>query len=127
MSTFLGLIHNIPGISIDRFDGNNLQSKCFFLSHCHTDHMHGLMKQNDLPGPLYLSSVSAVIVRSLYPNISHIIGLNTAEPTLVKLKNDNNQETRLTVTCIPASHCPGSVMFLFEVNGIKVLYTGDFR
>lgn len=127
MSTFLGLIDEIPGISIDRFDGNNLNSKCFFLSHCHTDHMHGLHKYNNLPGPLYLSHVSAVIVRSMYPNISNIICLNSAEPTLINMTNDNNEETRLTVTCMPASHCPGSVMFLFEVNEIKVLYTGDFR
>lgn len=32
-----------------------------------------------------------------------------------------------TVTSIPAGHCPGSVMFMFETIGKRVLYTGDFR
>lgn len=76
MSTFSGLIEEIPGISIDRFDGENLKSKIFFLSHCHTDHMQGLHPNCDLPGPLYLSQVSEVLVRKLYPNITNIISLS---------------------------------------------------
>ncbi len=35
MSDFLGLFDSLPGVSCDRFDGANLQSDQFFLSHCH--------------------------------------------------------------------------------------------
>lgn len=35
-------------------------------------------------------------------------------------------DNTITVTLIPAGHCPGSVMFLFE-SGENVLYTGDIR
>lgn len=66
MSTFNGRFRSIPGISADRFDGLNRQSTVFFLSHCHTDHMIGLNHPDELPGPLYLSHVSALIVKQLF-------------------------------------------------------------
>lgn len=39
----------------------------------------------------------------------------------------DGNEKKLSVTTVPAGHCPGSVMFLFEQNDKKILYTGDFR
>lgn len=49
------------------------------------------------------------------------------EPTLVNFQDNSNESRRITVTTIPAAHCPGSVMFLFEEKNLKILYTGDFR
>lgn len=72
MSTFGGSFEEIPFISVDRFDEANLQSECFFLSHCHTDHMIGLEHPNGLPKVLYTSEISAVIIRQKYPE-KHII------------------------------------------------------
>lgn len=45
----------------------------------------------------------------------------------IKKEVQNDAITCFSVTAIPAGHCPGSVMFLFEQNFKHVLYTGDFR
>lgn len=74
MSTFNGQIAGMPSASVDRFDGINVRSAVFFLSHCHTDHMVGLAelasadKSTDA-AVMYLSAVSAVIVRGLYTEL----------------------------------------------------------
>lgn len=126
MSTFSGKIQEIPYISIDRFDGDNLLSEAYFLSHCHSDHMVGLyycqsnIKNNDKH--LYTSEISCAILKKQFPKIkSNIKVLDIYEPTTVLLKGGN-----ISVLPVPAGHCPGSVMFLFQTN-IRILYTGDYR
>lgn len=137
MSTFLGLIEEIPSISVDRFDGENLNSSAYFLSHCHTDHMQGLNYEffkhlQQCNKYLYCSHISKVILKAQYHNIieSCIKDIAVDKKVLVdKYKSKDNDEKTdiLFVTCIPAGHCPGSVMFLFEHIDKLVLYTGDFR
>jgi len=69
MSSFPRQIYLYNYISIDRFDGDNLKSSAFFLSHCHSDHMVGL-ESNDfyqklkshMNIKLYLSNVSKVLL-----------------------------------------------------------------
>lgn len=80
MSTFSGFIKEIDGISVDRFTELNFQSKVFFLSHCHADHMVGLRDltpENQLPGPLYLSEISLEIVKKKFPAITSVYPLKT--------------------------------------------------
>lgn len=129
MSTFCGQIQEIPGLSVDRFDYENKYSQTFFLSHCHTDHMLGLtnifvrenlVKENKF---LYVSAVSSVILKALFPNI----GGQLKELPLDHAISIQVLGQSISVTSIPAGHCPGSVMFLFETNDVRVLYTGDYR
>lgn len=78
MSTFSGFFDEIQNVSVDRFTKANFQSRAFLLSHCHTDHMIGLNEitsDNQLPGPLYLSEISQVIVNRRYPAIKNLVVL----------------------------------------------------
>lgn len=126
MSTFGGKIQEIPEISVDRFDGENLFSEAFFLSHCHTDHMKGLeevffenlIKTNRY---LYASEISCIILKKKYSVRSNLIPLCPFSPTNVFLCGKS-----ISVISLPAGHCPGSLMFLFESDQ-RVLYTGDYR
>ncbi|XP_020299443.1 protein artemis isoform X2 [Pseudomyrmex gracilis] len=136
MSTFLGCIEEIPGISVDRFDGEkHLRSSAYFLSHCHTDHMKGL--NNDFfrflsqkKKYLYCSPISKAFLLNKYNFYedhieTYVKEINVDQKVLIAYKNET--DLCIYVTCISAGHCPGSVMFLFEKNDEVILYTGDFR
>ncbi|ENN79205.1 protein artemis [Dendroctonus ponderosae] len=129
MSTFEGIVEEIPGISIDRFDGINTESAVLFLSHCHTDHMKGLDNERVQSSIiednkyLYLTSISATIIKNRYP----ILANNLKELTIEHANSVPVGDEYISVTCVPAGHCPGSVMFLFETKNACILYTGDYR
>lgn len=85
MSTFKGIIAEIPGISVDQFQNENHNSRAFFVSHCHTDHIRGietikflkLLKDNE-KAKIYTSGVTQIILNANFPLLSsHIVGLNT--------------------------------------------------
>lgn len=139
MSTFGGTLVEYERISIDRFDGINLNSTAFFLSHCHRDHMHGLSgkalrhrlrSRCDLK--LYSSETSRRLLLN-EPKYSwlrrHLSPLPLESPQTVTVPTDvgGGRSYDVVVTAIPANHCAGSVMFLFEGKRGTVLYTGDFR
>ena len=134
MSCFGGKTKEYPSISLDRFDGNNMDSVVYFLSHCHSDHMVGLdypefaSRLSDNAYTLYCHPVTAGLLRGmsryehLYPFIEP---LPSDEPHSIPIPG--NPTGYVSVTLIPAGHCPGSVMFLIDGESGTVLYTGDFR
>ncbi|KAG8224986.1 hypothetical protein J437_LFUL005997, partial [Ladona fulva] len=136
MSEFGGKLDEIEEVSIDRFDGDNLKSTAFFLSHCHSDHMVGLnskefeeaLCKRDVY--LYCSEISCCILKNdlCYGHLKHKIkALTTAQSHILTVPSLNDSRKEICVTLIPAGHCPGSVMFLFELPAGNVLFTGDFR
>ena len=101
----------------------------YFLSHFHSDHYIGLRK-SWCHGPIYCSRPTANLVRQQ---------LGVDPKWLVALDFEQTSEVPDTggvqVTMIPANHCPGSSLFLFEksfgngpnVRRQRVLHCGDFR
>lgn len=126
MSTFNGEILEIPGISVDEF--TNVSQKCYFLSHCHSDHMRGLSSLKT-EAPLYTTAISALIVSSKCPQLrDNMKILEIGVATSIDLPPDDSGLTlNFVVTALSAGHCPGSCMLLFQIEEFDILYTGDFR
>ncbi|XP_076213100.1 protein artemis [Aptenodytes patagonicus] len=138
MSRFGGRVREYPAVSIDRFDRDNLRARAYFLSHCHKDHMKGLRApalkrrlEGSLKVRLYCSPVTKELLLTSWKYKfweNHIVALEVETPTQISLVDETSGEKEdIEVTLLPAGHCPGSVMFLFEGENGTVLYTGDFR
>lgn len=138
MSTFCGRLEekDLSFIAIDRFDGIVLSSTMFFLSHFHEDHMQGIRSKNfqavfnneKSNKVLYASPLTINYLKrnkTIHLENDKLKPLNIGFPHLLKTHSSNYEY--ISVSLIPAGHCPGSVMFLFEVNKHCILYTGDFR
>ncbi|XP_072310149.1 protein artemis isoform X2 [Eucyclogobius newberryi] len=108
------------------------------LTLIHIDHMKGLKGpllkrklQFSRTVRLYCSFVTKELLLS-NPKYSfwedYIVPLELECPTQISLVDEASGEKEdIVVTLLPAGHCPGSVMFLFEGCQGNVLYTGDFR
>ncbi|ROW05922.1 hypothetical protein VPNG_08004 [Cytospora leucostoma] len=128
----------MPGfnICVDAFRYGAVEGcRAYFLSHFHSDHYVGL-SASWTHGPIYCSKVTGSLVKS---------NLRTAEKYVVELDFDKKVPVPGTegvfVTMIPANHCPGSSLFLFEKavsypnqhakskekRVQRILHCGDFR
>ncbi|XP_036004764.1 protein artemis [Fundulus heteroclitus] len=138
MSSFAGRMREYPTVSLDRFDRENLHAQAYFLSHCHKDHMKGLKGpllkrklQFSRTVRLYCSFVTKELLLN-NPKYAfweeYVVALELESPTQISLVDEaSGEKEEVVVTLLPAGHCPGSVMFLFEGRQGNVLYTGDFR
>lgn len=122
----------MPGFSIcvDAFRYGAVEGcSAYFLSHFHSDHYIGLTASWK-HGPIYCSKVTGSLVKQQ---------LRTAAKFVVELEFDKHYDIPGTdgasVTMIPANHCPGSSLFLFEKyvgagpnkRTKRILHCGDFR
>lgn len=122
----------MPGffICVDAFRYGAVQGcNAYFLSHFHSDHYVGLTS-TWCHGPIYCSKVTANLVKQqLKVDPKYVIPLQFEE------RFEVSGTQGVAVTMIPANHCPGSSLFLFEkVVGKgsnpkvqRVLHCGDFR
>ncbi|KAI1168761.1 DRMBL-domain-containing protein [Nemania serpens] len=122
----------MPGlyICVDAFRYGAVKGcNAYFLSHFHSDHYIGLTA-NWSHGPIYCSKVTGSLIKSQ---------IRTASKYVKELEFEETVEVPgtegVTVTMLPANHCPGSSLFLFEKTIGKgpnprtqrVLHCGDFR
>lgn len=124
----------LPGlfICVDAFRYGAVQGcQAYFLSHFHSDHYIGLTSTWS-HGPIYCSKVTGNLVRQqLRVDPRYVIDLDFDQQVEVPGTKS------VKVTMIPANHCPGSSLYLFEkVTGTKtngeprlqrILHCGDFR
>ena len=95
--------------------------KHFFLSHIHSDHTKGLTPS--WRHKIYCSEITRKL-------LIHKIGIKDCLVESIQIgfpKVLKGNCGSFVVTLLDANHCPGSVMFLFEGEFGRVLYTADFR
>ncbi|KAI6246638.1 DNA cross-link repair protein pso2/snm1 [Erysiphe necator] len=122
----------IPGFSIcvDAFRYGAVKGcNAYFLSHFHSDHYIGL-SSSWCHGPIYCSKVTANLVKQqLRVDARYVIPLEFDKKFRVP------ETPNVYVLMIPANHCPGSSLFLYEkvaeagssTRSQRVLHCGDFR
>lgn len=97
-------------------------TKNYFLTHFHSDHYGGITNTWDI-GIIYCSLPTATLVsQQLGTDKKYLHPLPMNTPTIIASRGKP-----VTVTLLDANHCPGAVMFLFEVGKRRILHVGDFR
>jgi len=96
------------GFVVDDFRAGLAHVRYYFLTHAHMDHMNGLRslsKRCDGRCVVYASSDTIALIRVSFPTLkADLRVLEIGKPVVL-------DDVRVDV--LPASHCPGSVMFLF--------------
>jgi len=108
------------------------------LSHAHLDHSGALpLLYISESKPLYTTLLNLEISRILIMDFLKISGyyipfevieLESMTRSFVPLNyNDKVEVDGVTITAYDAGHIPGSVAYLLNINGVNILYTGDFN
>ncbi|ESZ92816.1 hypothetical protein SBOR_6803 [Sclerotinia borealis F-4128] len=122
----------MPGlfICVDAFRYGAVKGcNAYFLSHFHSDHYIGLTSTWS-HGPIYCSKITGNLVKQqLRVDPKWVVSIEFND----RIEVPNTQG--VSVTMIPANHCPGSSLFFFEKNTgrgqnpkvQRILHCGDFR
>ena len=119
--------HTIGGVVIDGFRFGTPTVKAYILTHFHSDHHQGLHASYAFaPGQkLYCTAVTAALV-------SHVLDVPARHVEIVAFDAPVRLSGGVSFTFVPANHCPGSAMVLFELTSPRgevrrILHTGDAR
>jgi glyoxylase-like metal-dependent hydrolase (beta-lactamase superfamily II) len=128
--------------------GRTAPAAAVFLTHAHADHLSGLSEFAATANqtPVYCTAATAALAMTRARVLSTAFRiLRLGETRSVELAHRNSTVTEqllrpadcsaelphrrdtMRVTALPANHCFGSCMFLFEGAFGRILHTGDFR
>ena len=97
-------------------------TKNYFLTHFHSDHYGGIERSWN-EGVIYCSLATAnLVAQQLGVDKKYLHPLEMNTPIVIE-----SQGKPITITLYDANHCPGAVMFLFQVGKRNILHVGDFR
>lgn len=129
---FDGRIREFSLLGIDKF---NTSCSTFLLTHCHADHLVGLLAKS-FSGYVYCSEDTKRLLQ-LSGKYDRVMPLLQAkrfhEPFEVLLLPPGSsldsecEPVNVTITLLPAYHCLGATMFLVESDSANVLCTGDIK
>lgn len=112
------------------------------ISHAHLDHTGALpfLEHYELVCPIFLTHQTLALTRILLKDsykIAHVKKLHPAfdKTDIKEVRKDAHRVSfdkwyshrKLKFLFLNAGHIPGSAMILFEAEGKRVLYTGDFN
>lgn len=110
---------------MDNFTTTKRHTEFFLLTHAHADHLKGLESGGFSGHTIYCSKITKELIRQNAKYNRNI--------TSIKSLKENyrhripTSKGYVSLTLIPARHCPGAVMFLIEDDTRAVLLTGDIR
>ncbi|KAG1650920.1 Cleavage and polyadenylation specificity factor subunit 3 [Nymphon striatum] len=131
-------IHALPYIDmVDPYEIDLL-----LISHFHLDHCGGLpwlLEKTNFKGRCFMTHATKAIYRWLLSDYIKVSNIATdhmlytesdLEASMDKIETINFHEEKevngIKFWCYNAGHVLGAAMFMIEIAGVKILYTGDF-
>eukprot|EP00118_Oscarella_pearsei_P007095 m.33584 g.33584 ORF g.33584 m.33584 type:complete len:691 (+) comp31847_c0_seq3:10-2082(+) len=134
-------MHGVDALPFtDLIDANEID--ILLVSHFHLDHCGALpwfLEKTTFKGRVFMTHASKAIYRWLLSDYIKVSNISTVDNLYTEKDLENSMDKIETVNfhqemevngikfwCYHAGHVLGAAMFMIEIAGVKILYTGDF-